>query len=100
EGEKLIDREAAERVLVRLCSWGSMLPEFCFELNPIGVYERLSEEGCRFDYVPLIYGYVTYARGRRHTKLDFGDIPQVGGSTLGGTGIAVSARSPHRDAAT
>ena len=98
EGRELVEREIAEQVLVRLTCWASLLPEFCFSMNPIGVYEQLKDDD-RFQYIPLIYGYVTYARGRRPTKLDFGDIPGVAGSTLGGTGIAVSARSNHRDAA-
>lgn len=66
-------------------------------LNPIGILEAMARgEGLAF--CPLVYGYVTYARaedGRR--ALRFADAPaaQPGGrpgSTLGGTGIAISTR--------
>jgi multiple sugar transport system substrate-binding protein len=98
-GQQLVDRESAERVLARLRLWASLLPEFCFNLNPIGAYERMLQDK-QFVYVPLIYGYVSYARGQRgDAELDFGDIPGLGGSTLGGTGIAVSAKSENRQAA-
>jgi multiple sugar transport system substrate-binding protein len=50
----------------------------------------------------LIYGYVSYARpGFRRHRIAFHDMPSahlgvgVGGSALGGTGIAVSAFSAH-----
>ncbi|RWJ02938.1 MAG: carbohydrate ABC transporter substrate-binding protein, partial [Mesorhizobium sp.] len=53
-----------------------------------------------------IYGYVSYAiAGFRTNRLAFADIPAVGdagpaGSALGGTGIAVSAFSKAKQAAT
>jgi multiple sugar transport system substrate-binding protein len=49
--------------------------------------------------VPLVYGYSNYARdGFRERVIKFANIPSLGGdrpcgSTLGGTGIAVSAKS-------
>jgi len=66
-------------------------------LNPIGVLEAMAR-GDDVAFCPLIYGYVTYAQpdvGRR--ALGFADAPAdtAGGrpgSTLGGTGIAVSTR--------
>jgi multiple sugar transport system substrate-binding protein len=43
---------------------------------------------------------VSYARdGFRRKRIEFADLPGVTGSALGGTGIAVSARSVHGDAA-
>jgi multiple sugar transport system substrate-binding protein len=55
-------------------------------------------------YVPLVYGYVTYCEpdgpvpGCRFTDLPPGDRGPAG-STLGGAGLAVPARSGQRDAA-
>lgn len=78
----------------------------CFALDPIAVYERMSEPGSRIACVPYSYGYVNYAlEGFRPARIAFADIPTAGalgpvGSTLGGTGIAVSARSELIDAAT
>ena len=66
-------------------------------LNPIGILEAMAR-GDDLAFCPLVYGYVNYARaedGRRAIR--FADAPsaQPGGrpgSTLGGTGIAISTR--------
>ena len=55
--------------------------------------------------VPYTYGYVSYAlAGFRPARLAFADIPDAGGlgptgSTLGGAGLAISARSTAPEAA-
>ncbi|HMO25802.1 MAG TPA: hypothetical protein PKB10_05990, partial [Tepidisphaeraceae bacterium] len=55
-------------------------------------FERMKSDE-QLAYSPLIYGYVTYARAG---VIEFADIVDgARGSTLGGTGIAVSARSPQ-----
>lgn len=65
---------------------------------------RLSE-GDTFAYCPLLFGYASYAQDRfRPQRLAFSDMPALGthgplGSTLGGTGIAVSARGAAIDVA-
>jgi multiple sugar transport system substrate-binding protein len=61
--------------------------------------------GDRLAYIPLVYGYVTYALPiEQGTSCDFCNIPSSGwgpvGSTLGGVGLAVSAESASIDAAT
>ncbi|WP_204313473.1 hypothetical protein, partial [Klebsiella michiganensis] len=67
--------------------------------------ERMAEAGSAVACAPLIYGYVNYAiAGFRPHLVAFADIPTAGnngpmGSALGGTGIAVSAFSEHRQAA-
>ena len=66
-------------------------------LNPIAILEAMAR-GDDLAFCPLVYGYVNYARaedGRRAIR--FADAPsaQPGGrpgSTLGGTGIAISTR--------
>ncbi len=66
-------------------------------LNPIGVLEAMAR-GDDLAFCPLVYGYVNYARaedGRRAIR--FADAPAARpggrpGSTLGGTGIAISTR--------
>ncbi|OZM78792.1 extracellular solute-binding protein [Pseudonocardia sp. MH-G8] len=58
-------------------------------LNPIGLLELMAGTD-ELWHVPLVYGYVTYAG-----RVAFTDAPSAGGrrgSTLGGTGLAVSAR--------
>ena len=77
----------------------------CFDLDPIEASERMATADTRIACIPLTYGYVSYARdGFRERRLSFADIPLAGrdgpiGSALGGTGIAISARTAHPEAA-
>lgn len=71
--------------------------------NPIAVWERMSNAD-ETAYCPLAFGYSNYARaGFRQQRLGFGLIPSAGGgpvgATLGGAGLAISARCDHRDVA-
>jgi multiple sugar transport system substrate-binding protein len=66
--------------------------------NPIGILEAMAR-GADIAYCPLIYGYVNYAApsADRHI-VRFVDVPAVHageplGSTLGGTGLAVTRRA-------
>jgi multiple sugar transport system substrate-binding protein len=77
----------------------------CLEQDPIAVYESMALPDSPIACVPLIYGYINYAMdGFRPERVGFADMPVVGdrspkGSALGGTGLAVSARSKHPEAA-
>jgi multiple sugar transport system substrate-binding protein len=105
EGDRLIDRAAGEQTLATLRELAALVPAECFTMNPIAVFERMAIDD-RFAYSPLIYGYVSYATdGFRPTRIEFGNIAgltrgDVRGSALGGTGIAVSAKSDYRLEAT
>ncbi len=71
--------------------------------NPIAIWERMSTTD-QVAYCPLAFGYSNYARpGYRSHLLSFGKIPSAGrspvGATLGGAGLAISARWPHREVA-
>lgn len=86
----LFDRPTAERALGLLARLAQRLPEGSAGLNPIGLLDRMQQVG-DIGLVPLVYGYVTYSS----RDLAFGPAPAQGsraGSTLGGTGIAVTAR--------
>ncbi|MFC7432068.1 MULTISPECIES: hypothetical protein [unclassified Agrococcus] len=64
--------------------------------NPIALLERMST-GDDLRYVPLVYGYVSYAQRPAAQRVAFGAPPAVDGrigSTLGGTGIAITRRTP------
>ena len=65
--------------------------------NPIELLEAMGRERAAA-FCPLVYGYVNYARaaGGREA-LRFADAPALG-STLGGTGIAVTRRCPQSPA--
>jgi multiple sugar transport system substrate-binding protein len=77
----------------------------CFQMDPIAMLEAMATPGATIACVPLIYGYANYAvEGFRAVRIHFADMPAAGsngpiGSALGGTGIAVSAYSVHREKA-
>ena len=79
-------------------------PSEAVDWNPIKVLEALSTTD-EFAYSPCLFGYVNYARPDfRPHALDYCDLPSFRGTDrrrgiLGGTGLGVSARGRHRDAA-
>ncbi|AWV96739.1 ABC transporter substrate-binding protein [Arcticibacterium luteifluviistationis] len=79
------------------------MPTEIWDWNPIKVYEALSK-GDSYYYSPWAYGYANYSRkGYAEHLLDFHDIVDIEGtngiSTLGGTGLAISAKTAHLDTA-
>lgn len=80
------------------------VPVECLSMDPIGAYEWLSTRSSH-SYVPYLYGYTNYSRpGFRSHFVQAADIPTLGllgpvGSPIGGTGIAISARSAHPEPA-
>ncbi len=71
-----------------------------FNRNPIQVYEAMTLTD-EIAYCPFAYGYSNYSRrGYARKLLHFHDLVKIDGntrarSTLGGTGLAVSARCEH-----
>ncbi|WP_147915596.1 carbohydrate ABC transporter substrate-binding protein [Ruania zhangjianzhongii] len=87
----LFHRPTAQRALALLTHLAARAPEGTELLNPIGLLGRMRDHG-DIGYLPLVYGYVTYSA----PELAFGTVPTENGrigSTLGGTGIAVTRRS-------
>lgn len=87
----LFDRDIALPALDLLTRLSANAPEGTAELNPIGLLDRMRDRG-DIGCIPLVYGYVNYSS----PPLAFGDAPThdgVIGSTVGGTGIAVTRRS-------
>ncbi|OEU96002.1 extracellular solute-binding protein [Streptomyces oceani] len=71
-------------------------------LNPIALLRLLAAEGGPA-YCPFVYGYVNYSAQPAGSPVRFGDVPRLTpegrlGSTLGGTGLAVSRRTVVSDA--
>ena len=97
----LIEAERGTEIYAMMQELMRRLDPACLEMDPIAVYERMARPGSPIACVPLIYGYVSYAiEGFRGARIGFADIPSAGtegpvGSTLGGTGIAVSAGTQH-----
>ena len=89
---------ASLRELISLCDPG------CWTRNPIASHDLVaSGANTRIAYCPLAYGYSNYARdGYSAHRLAFGAPPVFAGAplrtTLGGTGLAVSALRPNRAA--
>jgi multiple sugar transport system substrate-binding protein len=89
--DELISRETGAAVLDLLAAVDALAPPETRALNPIGLLELMAGTD-RLAHCPLVYGYVTYA-----DRTVFTDAPTVApggrpGSTLGGTGLALSAR--------
>jgi multiple sugar transport system substrate-binding protein len=89
----------------QLATLAGLIDPACFDRDPIAVFEAMAAADSRIACAPLIYGYVSYAAtGFRPHRIAFADMPVLGvsgptGSALGGTGIAVSARTQHSQAA-
>lgn len=103
--EDFVDPLTGEAVFGLLRALADQVDPACFNMDPIAVFERMAARDSEISVAPLAYGYVSYAKpGFRDVALAFADLPQVGslgpvGSALGGTGIAVSARTRHKEEA-
>lgn len=95
---KLIEPADGRAVLEAMIAVSRHVPRECLTMDPIEALDLMSSDSS-YDYCPLVYGYSNYARdGFVGQRLGFTNIPELGdggpiGSTLGGTGIAISARS-------
>ena len=97
------DRVAARHSLELLRRLATHVHPMSREADPIAISERMA---CSDEvlYVPLMFGYSSYARrGFRTNLLHFGNAPSgpsgVRGTVLGGVGLALSARCTHRELA-
>jgi multiple sugar transport system substrate-binding protein len=101
EGE-FVDRATGVRAIEMLAEVAQHLEPSNFAMDPIAASEAMARPDAVVSLMPLGYGYVSYAvPGFRANQLTFANIPlpESRGSALGGTGIAVSAFSQHRQAA-
>lgn len=95
----VISESTGGKALKMMAELSTRMSKFAFDLNPIQILERMTQT----DTVvccPLVYGYVNYAdqRAYQHRRLTFAEAPvaYIGGrhgSTLGGTGLAVSRKA-------
>jgi multiple sugar transport system substrate-binding protein len=110
DGPELFEPAGAAIAYELLRELTALLEPACFGMDPIAVLDRLSQPRSACLSSPLIYGYVSYSRpGSESTgtraAIAFGDLApllpsgRLAGSALGGTGIAVSARSAQPRAA-
>lgn len=101
--ERIADSAVMQAALDDLRALIEPCDPLVWDLNPIGSHELLASAANEsLVYCPLAYGYSNYARdGYAPRRLRFGPPPTFGGhplrSTLGGTGLALSALRPLRE---
>jgi multiple sugar transport system substrate-binding protein len=101
--DTVVGKDIGQQALDRLRLLAEYSVPDALRRNPIAMWERMSSSD-DIAYCPLAFGYSNYAREGYRTKLlSFGAIPGAGrgpvGSTLGGTGLAISRACKHRDVA-
>lgn len=95
-----IDKQAGEQTLELMQALFDAVDPACREMDPIAALDALAE-GTHFALSPLVYLYAPYARqGYKSAPIAYHNMPSMGasgpiGSALGGTGIAISARTDH-----
>jgi multiple sugar transport system substrate-binding protein len=100
----VINKDIGTKALKMLRRLGEMIDKRCFDWNPIQIYEAMANTD-NFAYCPFAYGYSNYSRiGYASNVLYFHDTVTMDGmnhlkTTLGGTGLAVSASCKNVDAA-
>jgi multiple sugar transport system substrate-binding protein len=98
--EEFVSQETGTQALEHLRELTSLCTREMFNWNPIKVYEALTSRD-EFVYCPFAYGYSNYSRpGYAKNVIHFGDLVTFDNgvklrSTLGGTGLAVSASTKH-----
>lgn len=93
DGADLVSDEVALTALDLMTDIAGRAPAGTATANPIALLERLRDT-TDIAYCPLVYGYVTYSS----SDVRFSDAPVATaggrhGSTLGGTGLALSRRA-------
>lgn len=101
DGDELISTDAGLEAMDWLVRLTRPMPVEAYGLDPIGVLDAMGESDSPFDVAPFIYGYVSYSLdGFRPARIAFSDMPVINGqapsgSAIGGTGLAVSARTVY-----
>ena len=103
EEEQVIERSIGLKALSTMHDFYSLVDKKMFDYNPIQVAELMSKSN-EYWYCPFAYCYSNYSRtGYAQNLLLYSDLVTWNGnplrSTIGGTGIAVSAFSQHKETA-
>ncbi|MEH3158122.1 MAG: extracellular solute-binding protein [Sphingomonas taxi] len=101
DGATLFDPAVGAEAWRRLATLAAAIGDDARTQDPIAVLDAMGAADSSVAVAPYIYGYVSYARADfRAARIAFADLAPLGpdglaGSALGGTGLAVSARSAH-----
>ncbi|WJH33146.1 extracellular solute-binding protein [Paenibacillus sp. CC-CFT747] len=104
EKEQVVGKETARQALEMYRELVSLCTKRIFGWNPIAVYEAMTSTD-DYVYCPFAYGYSNYSRpGYAEKVLHFGDLVRLGHhgrlqSTLGGTGLSISAGCSNKELA-
>lgn len=101
--EEMIDETTGLQAIKTMSDFYSMVDSKMFQRNPIAVAELMTSSD-DYWYCPFAYGYSNYSRaGYAKKLLHYGDVVSFDEkklqTTIGGTGLAVSAFSNHIDVA-
>ena len=101
--EPLVDRETATDALDAMEALLELCPAEALDWDSIALHEMMTADG-RLVFCPAVYLYATYAESDYPNPLRFHDLPGLrgpdpSGSTLGGTGLGISAKCRDPDAA-
>ena len=102
-GEEVVDKNTGLKALLSMKELYSLIDKEMFGYNPITVAELMTTAN-DYWYCPFAYCYSNYSRtGYAQNLLVYTDLVSFEGkklrSTIGGTGISVSAFSKHKDRA-
>lgn len=102
--ENPFEPEIAKEALTSLKQLTDLCPKEIFQMNPIKVYEKLTSSD-DFVYCPFAYGYSAYSvAGYAKNLLNTTSLVSFKNkalkSTLGGTGMAISAKTDKLEIAT
>lgn len=98
-----VDIEMGRHALEQMRELFALIPPECIDMNPIQILNSMAQEADGPIYCPFTLGYTNYSReGFARNRLEFHDLPAAGdegsrGAILGGTGLAISARSDRRE---
>ncbi len=101
DGETFVGEEDGLWALEQLKTLVDKCPPECLTRNPIGTYDALSGTD-DYVYCPFAYAYSNYGRrGYARHLLSVTDVVSLDGrapgrTTLGGTGLAISANCAHK----
>jgi multiple sugar transport system substrate-binding protein len=101
DSEEIIDKEIGLHALDTMREFYSLVSKEMFKCNPIAVAEQMTSTD-NYWYCPFAYCYSNYSReGYALRTLTYSDVVQFNGrklrTTIGGTGIAISAFSQNKE---